>query len=60
MRGIMQARQKPLEVLASQNATATSQIDTFEKPAPKSAVQLIVENDLDTLIELLHKEAKVI
>ncbi len=60
MRGIMQARQKPLEVLPSANVAATSQIDRFEKPAPKGEVQLVDENNLDTLIELLHNEAKVI
>jgi len=57
MRGIMQARQKPLEVLPpAEVATATRDI-VFEKPAPKGAVKLV---DVDELIRLLEEEAKVI
>jgi len=58
MRGIMQARSKPLHVkdaTANSNETATS---AFEKPAPKGAVKLV--NDVDELINLLHNEAKAI
>jgi len=60
MRGIMQARQKPLTVLPSQNLTPKTTISKFEKPQPKGAVKLIAEDQLDQLIELLHSEAKVI
>jgi len=60
MRGIMQARQKPFEVVPAQQASASSQDITFEKPAPKGDVKLVSADDLDQLIELLHKEAKVL
>ena len=60
MRGLMQARQKPFEVVPSQGAEAKTKDVSFEKPAPKAAVKLIPADDIDQLIELLHKEAKVI
>lgn len=60
MRGIMMARQKPLNVVEpveSNNETASIK---FEKPAPKGAVKLVDPDNLDELINLLHNEAKVI
>ena len=60
MRGIMQARKKPLEVIASTDAVASSKVTSFEKPAPKGAVKLVDAEDIDSLIDLLHNEAKVI
>ena len=33
---------------------------SFEKPAAKGAVKLVDAEDIDTLIDLLHNEAKVI
>ncbi len=58
MRGIMQARTKPLHVKEPISATAETQITTFEKPMPKSAVKLV--GSVEELIDLLHNEAKVI
>ena len=58
MRGIMQARSKPLHVKEPTEAQAETLVHKFEKPAPKGEVKL-VEN-VDQLIELLHNEAKVI
>jgi len=60
MRGIMQARKKPLEVMAATDAVAFSTVISFDKPAPKGEVKLIDADDIDTLIDLLHNEAKVI
>lgn len=60
MRGIMQARQKPFEVVLPHSTAAKTHDIEFEKPAPKSEVTLIPADDLDQLIERLHKEAKVI
>lgn len=60
MRGIMMARKKPLQVLESVGANAATQIESFEKPAPKGAVKLVDAGNLDELINLLHNEAKVI
>jgi electron transfer flavoprotein beta subunit len=60
MRGIMMARQKPLNVLEPTNANPETAAQSFEKPAPKGAVKLIDADNIDELINLLHIEAKVI
>ena len=60
MRGIMQARQKPFEVLNPKGSESTTKDVLFEKPAPKADVKLIPADNIDQLIELLHKEANVI
>ena len=60
MRGIMQARQKPLEVVEPVGTSAKTAAVQFEKPAPKGAVKLVDPENLDELIDLLHNEAKVI
>jgi electron transfer flavoprotein beta subunit len=56
----MQARQKPLDVIPPSGFVEKSSISKFEKPTPKGAVKLIDADNIDLLIDLLHKEAKVI
>lgn len=58
MRGIMMARKKPLQVLESTGAEATTTSQSFEKPVAKGAVTLV--DNVDDLINLLRNEAKVI
>ena len=58
MRGIMQARSKPLHVKQGVEQSPRSQATFFEKPAPRGAVKLV--DSVDELIDLLHNEAKVI
>ena len=60
MRGIMQARKKPLNVIEPVEAIAQTEAERFEKPEPKGQVKLIDPDNLDELINLLHNEAKVI
>jgi len=60
MRGIMMARQKKLNVIEPIEATKATQDTKFDKPAPKGPIKMIDPNNLDELINLLHKEAKVI
>jgi electron transfer flavoprotein beta subunit len=60
MRGIMQARQKPLAVVPAIESSSKTAISSFEKPAPKAAVKLVPANDIDQLIDLLQNEAKVL
>ena len=60
MRGIMQARQKPLEVVPAKESSPKTAISSFEKPAPKAAVKLVPADDIDQLIDLLQNEAKVL
>ncbi|SDE85389.1 electron transfer flavoprotein beta subunit [Ulvibacter litoralis] len=58
MRGIMQARSKPLTVKEPVASASETKTVSFEKPAPKGAVKLV--DNVDDLINLLHNEAKVI
>ncbi len=58
MRGIMMARKKSLNVVEPVSAEQSTKDVTFEKPAPKGPVKLV--DDVDELINLLHKEAKAI
>ena len=60
MRGIMQARQKPLEVLSPFSSDFKTNSVKFHKPAPRKEVKLISPDNLDELIDLLHNEAKVL
>lgn len=60
MRGIMQARQKSLTVIPAVQSVVKSVITKFEKPAPKGAIKMVDPDQIDQLIDLLHKEAKVI
>lgn len=60
MRGIMQARKKPLNVIEPEESSAQTEAVKFEKPAPKGNVRMIDPENLDELIDLLHNEAKVI
>lgn len=60
MRGIMTARTKVLTVLEPIEANTNTNVVTYLKPAPKSAVKMISPDNLDELISLLHNEAKVI
>lgn len=58
MRGIMQARSKPLHVKEAVDPSNETNTISFEKPAPRGAVKLV--DNVDELINLLHNEAKVI
>ena len=60
MRGIMQARQKPLEVFKSCSSESKSEINKFQKPPLKEGVKFVDPENLDELITLLHNEANVI
>ena len=60
MRGIMAARTKPLEVRPTLPVDALTSFSSYASPATKSAVKIIDANALDTLVALLHNEAKVI
>jgi len=60
MRGIMMARKKPLTVVESTVSASQTAVGSFSKPAPKGSVTLVDAGNLDQLVDLLHKEAKVI
>lgn len=60
MRGIMQARSKPLNVKEAVDAPVKATINSFEKPAPKGEVKMIDPENVEELVRLLHDEAKAI
>ena len=60
MRNLMAARTKTIEVRAAEAASKGTTIVGFEKMPAKQPVKMIAADDLDTLINLLENEAKVI
>ena len=60
MRGIMQARQKTLEVIPAYNHNNLTHTNKFSKPQPKKEVKLVDSGDVNELIDLLQNEAKVL
>ncbi|HRC33687.1 MAG TPA: electron transfer flavoprotein subunit beta/FixA family protein [Bacteroidia bacterium] len=60
MRGIMSARTKPLVAVEPIAIDQLTEIVGYDKPKPRSTVNLISSDDVDKLVQLLHTEAKVI
>ena len=60
MRNLMAARTKAIEVRNAEAASKGTTIVGFEKMPAKQPVKMIAADDLDTLINLLENEAKVI
>ena len=60
MRGIMQARTKPLTVVPASGSSAMNEVVSYELPPAKTACKMVDAEDMDELISLLHNEAKVI
>lgn len=60
MRGIMMAKRKPLNVVASSGAADAVKANKFTLPAAKGGVKMIEADQMDELVRLLHEEAKVI
>lgn len=60
MRGIMQARSKPLAVVEPTDAAAKTGVSKFELPPAKGDVKLIDPENPGELWNLLHNEAKII
>ena len=60
MRNLMAARTKAIDVRAAKAASKGTTIVGFEKMPAKQPVKMIAADDLDTLINLLENEAKVI
>jgi electron transfer flavoprotein beta subunit len=59
MRGIMTARTKPLKVIPASGEALTA-TDKYSLPPVKGACKMIPADEAEKLIELLHKEAKVL
>ena len=60
MRGIMQSRTKPLEIIEPENIANRVQSISLESPPEKKECKLVEEGNVKKLITLLQNEAKVI
>lgn len=60
MRGIMMARQKPLELFPAVEAEALTQYVGFELPQAKAKVKMVDADNMAELVKLLSTEAKVL
>lgn len=60
MKGIMMAKTKPLQVIPAAATPTYVETIAFEEPKAKSACKYVDADDMDTLVSLLQKEAKVI
>ncbi len=60
MRGIMQARRKPLNVVQATEQAAKTKVNKFYLPEPKGACKMVDAENVEELIRLLHEEAKVL
>lgn len=60
MRGIMQARQKKINVLEPNGIEALTNTLKFDKPAPKAACKMVDAENARELINLLQTETKLI
>jgi electron transfer flavoprotein beta subunit len=60
MQGIMNSKRKPLNVVPPQTTAANVELVSHTLPPAKSGVKMIDANDMDTLVKLLHEEAKAI
>ena len=60
MRGIMQARTKPIKVTEPVAADVLTENAAFSIPAAKAACKMIAEDNVKELVSLLQNEAKVI
>ena len=60
MRNLMAARTKAIDIRAAEAASKGTAIVGFEKMPAKQPVKMIAADDLNTLINLLENEAKVI
>ncbi|MBK7855709.1 MAG: electron transfer flavoprotein subunit beta/FixA family protein [Bacteroidetes bacterium] len=60
MRGIMSARTKPLAVVEPTDVPQFSNVKSYDKPAPRTQVKMVENDQVNKLVDLLHTEAKVI
>ena len=60
MRGIMQARTKPLKVVEPVDASNMTEFVEYEMPPAKAACKMVDPENMKELVNLLHTEAKVL
>ena len=60
MRGIMMAKRKPLKVIEPTATPKFAQIVKYSTPPPREACEMIDAQEMDTLVQKLAEEAKVL
>lgn len=60
MRGIMAARQKPLQTLEPSDIPSRLDYVSFEKPLPKATTKFINPEEIDQLADIFRNELKII
>ena len=60
MRGIMQSRTKPLQVLEPSSETKNTLSVSFVSPEEKGSCKMVDASNVAELVDLLHNEAKII
>lgn len=60
MRGVMQARTKPLQVVDAQHVDASSAVISYAYPSPKGACRMVEPGNEAELVALLRTEARVL
>ncbi len=60
MRGIMQARRKPIDVKEPVAFDDLSTVVAYEMPPAKAACKMVAPENMEELVRLLHEEAKII
>ena len=60
MRGIMQSRTKPLQVLEPSSEIKNTSSLSFAKPEAKGSCKMVSSSNVKELVDLLHNEAKII
>ncbi len=60
MRGIMMARQKPLQVMPAVEADTLTKYQEFVMPEPRAACKMVDADNVKELVNLLQNEAKVL
>ena len=60
MMGIMNAKKKPLNVVAPKSVANHTSIVKFELPPAKGACKMVSADNVEELVNLLHNEAKMI
>lgn len=60
MQGIMMAKRKPLNILPAVEVTDNVTLISHDIPQGKKGVTMVNADDMDTLVKMLHEDAKVI
>jgi electron transfer flavoprotein beta subunit len=60
MKGIIDAKKKPLHIIEKSSAAEYTELIRFETPAPKTGVRMIHPDQLDELVNVIKNDLKLI